>query len=73
MSYKKSSPSRSTKIEQIEEAMAFLEDAIEEGTDGDALECIYERLERELAELIAKNNTRDRIRERRERRTMLAA
>ena len=73
MPYVKSSRSRAAQIRQIEDAMDFLADAIEEGTDGDALECIYERLERELALLEAKNETRDRIRERRERRAMLAA
>ncbi|MGR3394335.1 MAG: hypothetical protein ACU0GE_17770 [Pseudooceanicola nanhaiensis] len=68
-----SSRSRATKIKEIEAALDFLADAIEEGADGDALECIYERLESELAALEARNNTRDRIRERRDRRAMLHA
>lgn len=73
MPYVKIGQSRAAQIKQIEDAMDFLADAIEEGADGDALECIYERLERELALLKAKNDTRDKIRERRERRAMLAA
>ncbi|NDW02703.1 hypothetical protein [Salipiger sp. PrR002] len=73
MPYKGFTPSRAAQIKQVEDAMDFLADAIEEGSDGDALECIYERLENELAALEAKNNTRERIRDRRERRAMLVA
>lgn len=61
------------KAAQIEGAMAYLEIAIEDGPDGNALECLYLRLESELAELKSRSDMRQRIQDRRKRRAMLAA
>ena len=70
MTYNETTKSRQEKVQQIEAAMAFLEDAIETAAGGEALVPIYLRLEHELRALKVENDIRDRIRHRRTSRTM---